>query len=78
MYMLTHIYTDGVVVLFISGTSSSNGYSVMSQVSSDLRATIADLLIPTENVVLEEMVGKGMDKLYLKKTVCMEYYRVFR
>lgn len=34
-------------------------YSVMSQISSELRSTIADLLIPSENVLLEEMVGKG-------------------
>uniref|UniRef100_A0A914WZ00 receptor protein-tyrosine kinase n=1 Tax=Plectus sambesii TaxID=2011161 RepID=A0A914WZ00_9BILA len=42
-----------------SSSSSSKAYSVLSQISSNLRATIADLLIPSDCVVLEDMVGKG-------------------
>lgn len=45
--------------VFAFSGSTINAYSVMSQISDDLRAQISDLLIPPDQVHLEEMVGKG-------------------
>ncbi len=48
-----------------TSASSNSAYGVLSAISVDLRATIADLLIPSDCVMLEEMVGKGAIKLHL-------------
>lgn len=38
---------------------STQGQSVLSQVTPDLRAAIADLLIPADRLSLGDVVGKG-------------------
>lgn len=57
-----------------TSTSSNSAYGVLSQISVDLRATIADLLIPSDCVMLEEMVGKGIMSISYQSYTYMLYF----
>lgn len=43
----------------LSASSSSPTYSLLTRLTPDLRSTVADLLIDSDQIVLEKMVGKG-------------------